>query len=580
MATSKDDYRHHLADLLGFYDREAKPQWWEFFDRQDRYDDELIDDGECLACLEQIGQPVPEKRSLAYTYRFPPQETKLRAGDSVVNVATGDYAGTIESLDEDKGKVRLKLGASKERLPRRLTIGPGGPIKTDVLRAAMYRFAGNVLDGKNDYPAIRDILSKAPPRILGRNPGEPIARTTDLLDAATEAVAGLDQSYLFIQGPPGSGKTYTSAHVIVELIRRGKRVGVASNSHKAINNLLAKVEEMAVARAVKFAGIKKSSGGDNDFDGVLVRNVSKNSDVNPDAELIAGTAWLFADERFDRHLDYLFIDEAGQVSVANVVAMGTSARNIVLVGDQMQTRPADPGRPSRRGRPVDPGLPARRPGDRGPGPWHLPEPDPAAAAGGLPVHFGRVLRGPARAGPADGNRRLVFRPEIAGLPPAGIHFLPVVHTGCSQSSPDEGRVVQDYFGKLVGQQFVNEAKSRPLTPADILVVSPYNVQVNYLRSILPAGARVGTVDKFQGQEAPVVIVSMATSGAEWLPRDIEFLFSANRLNVAMSRAQCLAILVASPELLATQCRTVEQLRLVNHFCQLAEYSTAAAVARI
>jgi uncharacterized protein len=111
-----------------------------------------------------------------------------------------------------------------------------------------------------------------------------------------------------------------------------------------------------------------------------------------------------------------------------------------------------------------------------------------------------------------------------------------------------------------------------MTTDDILVVSPYNVQVNYLKSVLPAGARVGTVDKFQGQEAAVVLVSMATSTAEDMPRGVEFLFSANRLNVAVSRAQCLAVVLANPGLLETSCRTVEQLRLVNKFCQLAAWA--------
>jgi uncharacterized protein len=574
-ATGEDDYRQHLADLLGFYDREAKPQWWEFFDRQNRYDDELIDDGDCLAGLEQIGEPVPVKRSLVYTYRFPPQETKLGVGDQVVNVATGLYAGTIDSLNEGESLIQLKLGATKGRLPLRMSIGPGGPISTEPLRAAVYRFAASVLDGRNDHPAVRDILAKAPPRIVGRRAGEPIARTDDLLAAATEAVAGLDQSYLFIQGPPGSGKTYTSAHVIVELIRRGKRVGVTANSHKAINNLLAKIEELAKQRAVKFAGIKKSSGGDTDFDGTLIRNEYTNSDVGREVELIAGTAWLFAGERFDRHLDYLFIDEAGQVSMANVVATGTSARNIVLVGDQMQLgQPIQGVHPGEAGRSILDFL--------------LGGQATVAPDRGIFLNRTRRLRpeicrfisdafyeGRLEPEPFTASRRLIFDAGINDLVPQGVHFHSVAHSGCSQKSRQEGDVVKDYFERLLRERFSDGHDGpRPLTPADILVVSPYNMQVNYLRSVLPAGARVGTVDKFQGQEAPVAIVSMATSGGDYLPRDIDFLFSANRLNVAISRAQCLAILVASPELLATECRTVEQLRLVNHFCQLAEHAVA------
>ena len=166
-----------------------------------------------------------------------------------------------------------------------------------------------------------------------------------------------------------------------------------------------------------------------------------------------------------------------------------------------------------------------------------------------------------------------FKSPIDGIGPDGIYFLPVSHSGCSQKSEEEGRVVKVHFEQVIGQKFVSkDGTDRLITADDILVVSPYNVQVNYLRSMLPDGARVGTVDKFQGQEAPIVLVSMATSDAECLPRDIEFLFSANRLNVAVSRAQCLAIIVASPKLMETPCRTVSQLRLVNKFCQLAEYA--------
>jgi uncharacterized protein len=177
--------------------------------------------------------------------------------------------------------------------------------------------------------------------------------------------------------------------------------------------------------------------------------------------------------------------------------------------------------------------------------------------------------------PGNANRRLVFNSPIEGIAEQGIHFLPAHHAGCSQKSAEEGRIVREYFKKLLGQRFVDTAgSSRQLMVNDILVVSPYNVQVNHLKAILPEGARVGTVDKFQGQEAPIVLVSMATSDADCLPRDIEFHFSANRLNVAVSRAQCLAVVVASPKLLETPCGTVEELRLVNKFCQLVEYASA------
>jgi uncharacterized protein len=184
--------------------------------------------------------------------------------------------------------------------------------------------------------------------------------------------------------------------------------------------------------------------------------------------------------------------------------------------------------------------------------------------------------GRLRADPENVKRHLIFDSPISRITSQGIHFLPVTHTGCSQKSEEEGRTIKEYFDQLVGQKFVDKDGSiRVMTTDDILVVSPYNVQVNHLRSLLPTGARVGTVDKFQGQEAPAVLVSMATSDAECLPRDIEFLFSANRLNVALSRAQCLAIVAASPRLLETPCRTIDQLRLVNKFCRLVEFAAAS-----
>ena len=577
-ATEEDKiHRQHLADLLGFHDREAKPQWWEFFARQQRFEDELLDDMECLAGLELTKPPEPVRQSLAHTYRFPPQDTKLRAGDQVVNVATLAYAGTIERLDEPKSLVTIKVSKKTVHFPPRLSVGPKGPIDSGVLREALYRVARSLLDGVDQYPAVRDILGKVPSRILGRAPGEPLAPGNDPLNAIAEAAAGLDQSYLFIQGPPGAGKTYTSAHVIVELIRRGKRIGVASNSHKAIHNLLDKVEDLATRHGVKFQGIKKCSGDESAYDGTYIRSEADKNKISLDVELLAGTAWLFADERFDRHLDYLFIDEAGQVSVANVVAMGTSCTKHCPRRRSDAARPAHPGRPPRGGPAFRARLLARRSGHRPAGPRRLPEQDLAPPAGGLPVYFGHVLRRAARTRsgecrpPAD-----FFGARWTASRPAGVQFHAVEHSGCSQKCEAEGRVVQDYYQRLLTQQFRDKnAPARPMTTNDILVVSPYNMQVNYLRSVLPDGARVGTVDKFQGQEAPVVLVSMATSGADYLPRDIEFLFSANRLNVAISRAQCLAVVVASPKLLATPCRTIEQLYLVNNFCRLAEYSVGA-----
>jgi uncharacterized protein len=573
LGPTEDDYRHRLADLLGFHQREARPQWWEYFARKDRFEDELLDDTECLAGLTLIEPPQTVKQWLVHSYRYPAQETKRQTPDRVCDVASLKSAGSIEHIDEDRRIVRIKRKKTLGPLPEKLTVGPEGLIDTDVLRDALFRVADDVLTGGSGFPAILDILSKAPPRIRGRSPQEPIAKGADLLAACVEAIANLDQSYLFIQGPPGAGKTHTSAHVIVDLIRRGKKVGVAANSHKAINHLLKKIEELAVLLGVEFVGVKKSTDEDSEYEGQFIHSEEKKEKIDRTAQLVAGTAWLFADGRFDHHLDYLFIDEAGQVTLANVVAMGTAARNIVLVGDQMQL-----GQPVQGVHPGEAGLSildfllggqATVSPQRGIFLDHTRRLHPAVCQFISDAFYdGRLAPDPGNA-----KRKLVFSAPTDGIAPVGICFSPVTHDGSSQKSDQEGSRIKDYFHRLLQQRFDDgTGKARPLAPADILVVSPYNVQVDYLRSILPAGARVGTVDKFQGQEAPVVLVSMATSSAEDMPRNIEFLFSVNRLNVALSRAQCLAVVVCSPMLLKTPCRSIEQMRLVNKFCQLADYA--------
>ncbi len=568
-------FRQLVADLVEFHRREAKPEWWALFDRRDRDEDELIDDTECLGGLTLVGAPEKDKRSLVHTYRFPPQETKLRKGSKPLMVETMEAVGTVEALDMDKGVVVLKRGNAKGPLPPSLNIGPEGPIENKVLRAAIRRVADSVADGTGAFLAVERILRREPPRLVGYVPGQPlVADGQSLVDAAIDAVAAMDGTSLFIQGPPGTGKTYTSSHVIVEMMRRGKTIGVASNSHKAINNLLSGIEKAAKEGDFRFDGIKKSSDGDNAFGGEMVKDVYDNAEVNPGSQLIAGTAWLFARPEFEQCLDYLFIDEAGQVALGNLVAMGTAARNIVLVGDQQQL-----------GQPVQ-GV---HPGESGANTLdHL-----LRGAATVPPDCGVFLNESWRMHPAvcgwiseaiyDG--RLHSHPSTArqslvlddkahpALAPAGLRFLAVEHSGRSQRCPEEAETVKAIWHDLMGQRWCDShGVERPIGPEDVLVVAPYNVQVNTLRDVLPPDARVGTVDKFQGQEAAVAIVSMTTSSGDDLPRDIEFLFSRNRLNVAISRARCLAVVLASPRLLEVSCSSVADMRLVDTLCHAYEWS--------
>lgn len=571
--------REIAYQLLDFHRREAKPQWWAMFARMEMAEDDLLDDLECLAglTLDPAHPPVPDKRSVIYTYRYPEQETKLRTGTAVTDASTGESLNALTLLEEER-RVILRVG-SKRSMPERLSIGPGGPIDTKEMQAALARFAGSLIAGDPRYPAVESLLRRDCPRLRGRIPGTAIIPGDDsLLAEIVQAAEALDGSHLFIQGPPGAGKTWTGSRVIVEMLRRGKRVAVASNSHKAIHNVLAAVEKVALEEGFAFRGAKKGSADDADtqFQSRFIRNVNRAEDVGPEDQLVAGTAWLFSRESFDQSFDHLFVDEAGQVALANLVAMGTCARNLVLLGDPMQlgqpTQGVHPGHSGESGLEYLLQGRATVPPDRGvflPTSWRMAPPLCRFISDA--VYDGRLE-------PESDNSRqklVLTEPADPALREAGIRFLPVEHEGNGQQSPEEADRIHTLYRSLLQQDFVDrEGVQRRIGLEDILVVAPYNMQVNRLRQTLPVGARVGTVDKFQGQEAPVVIVSMATSSQEDLPRDITFLFSKNRLNVAISRAQCLAVVVASPRLLTVNCATVEQMALVNLMCWIANYVEA------
>ena len=160
------------------------------------------------------------------------------------------------------------------------------------------------------------------------------------------------------------------------------------------------------------------------------------------------------------------------------------------------------------------------------------------------------------------------------LGPSGLKFVPIEHQDNSQKSVEEAMALDQAYRSLLGQPWINQrGETNPITTEDILVVSPYNMQVNLLKQRLPPGARVGTVDKFQGQEAAVVLISMASSSADDAPRGIDFLFSRNRLNVALSRARCLSVIFCSPTLLDVVCVDLERMKLVNTVCWAKEFAT-------
>jgi uncharacterized protein len=569
------------GELLEYHRREARPGWWWFFERRDQMtEEELLDDAEAIGGLAPLGGRVADKRSFLHTLTFPPQQHKLGPGDQPVDPATKEPAGAIAALDDVAGTLRLRRGPKLKDVALPRALAPAGPLSTPQQRRALARLASSMLADDGRYAALRDILERRPPRVRGRAPGGAV-QTNDLA-AQRALVAGLEASYLFIQGPPGTGKTWTGARLATELMRQGRRVGVAATSHKAIHNLLAEVEKAAAEEGFRFRGLKKASK-DNDesyYDGRSITSateVAAFASAGAEVMLFAGTAWLFAHESLDGGgapaIDTLLIDEAGQMSLADALAMGTCARNVVLLGDPLQLAQVSQGT-----HPEGAGASILE---------HL-----LGEHATIPENMGLFLERTRRMHP-DVCRfisEVVYEGRLEGVPEVarqstafgtGLRFLPVAHAGNASASTEEAEAVAAEIRKMVGGSWTNaDGKSGPLLPKDFMVVAPYNAQVRRLREALRAAGLaevpVGTVDKFQGREAPVVFYSMATSSAEDVPRTLEFLFSRNRLNVAVSRAMCLAFVVASPLLLESRARTIEQMRLINALCRFVDLAEGRA----
>jgi uncharacterized protein len=367
--------------------------------------------------------------------------------------------------------------------------------------------------------------------------------------------------------------------MILDLVRQGRQVGITAMSHRAIGNLLDEVCRHAAETGVEFTAVQKAEAHQCCASDT-VRRVSKVADVvsalGNGADVVAGTAWLFCDESMEGLVDTLVVDEAGQVSLANVVAMAGAARNLILCGDPQQLRqPVQGTHPEGAERSALEHLLAGEhtvAEDRGlflDATWRM---HPAVCAFVSEAFYDARLR--AR---PECARQAVLAPSPFGG--AGVRYIPVVHQGNRVTSPEEVSVVRDTVDLLVrsGRWTDRDGVVRPIVLDDILVVAPYNAHVNRLQDALPSGARIGTVDRFQGQEAPIVIYTMATSSGEDQRRSMDFLYSLNRLNVAISRAQGMAVLVCSPALLGVHCRTAEQLILANALCRLVEMAGEGAL---
>jgi len=573
-----------LAHLCEFHRREDKVFWWSVFDRCAMTHEELAEDLECLGNLErEKTAPIAIKQSTGYWYRYDPdQDTKLDAGDTCAFSHDWTVQMKIEKLDRETGRVLLKMGDSaRARIPGRhppeiISLIPFERVNPAALAASVMATAQEWKIRGKVATALADLLARRPPRIR-RHAGGSLAKPGESAqDAGVRIVDALDGTTLVVQGPPGGGKTTTGARMILRLLQeRGRRVGIAANSHEAILNLMVACAAHAGGRL----DCLKVGGREDHALYTKCRGARRAEDnaagvkVLGRTPLVGGTAWFFARAECEGKFDTLFVDEAGQVSLGNLVAMSRAARNLVLLGDQCQlAQPIQASHPGESGlSALDYYLQGRAtiPEDRGlflGTTWRL---HPAIC-----THISESFyEGRLRSDPSTANR-VVCLPTGGGrrvCSQAGLVYVPVTHDGNVQSSEEEAAVVRELVEELRGRDRT-DLDGRPgqkVTDTDILVVAPYNAQVRLLRRMLKPGVRVGTVDKFQGQQAAVVIVSMCASDAEASPRGLAFLLSPNRLNVALSRAQSLAIVVGSPALARTRASSIEEMRLLNLYARIA-----------
>lgn len=587
--SDEEQARYQLAYLLDWHRREEKANAWEDF-RLEKLDVEELQDERKAVTFSKFENVVGFKgRRQICSYRYPYQEIDLRIGDKLrLNHRQPDtkkkiYFGTVVSHSREDCILELAMAASLQPSePEALLVDnyiPPGKMSQVILHFG-YQTADAGSLNRLPRGCQRALLLRETPCLIEGRFSPPIGtRKESVADYAARIVTKLDGTVLPIQGPPGAGKTYTGARMITAAVKAGLKVGITATSHKVINNLL-----QAVAREAESAGVKvklghkvSSSSSDDETDGEVTFFEDNGRALAAlrarEVQVLGGTAWLWAREDFEASVDLLFVDEAGQVSLANTLAVAQCAASLVLLGDPQQLE-----QPSKGSHPDDVGISALQhilgeaetiPPDRGlflSVTWRL---HPSICAFTSELFYAGQLRS------KEGlDRQAILGGAFEG---SGLWLCEVEHDGNTSSSDEEAEEVVRIVTQLLspGVRWRDQqGEERPMTPSDIRIVAPFNAHVNKIQERLRQAALddvpTGTVDKFQGQEAPVSIYSMATSHPEDAPRGMEFLYSLNRLNVATSRARYAAIVVASPRLFEPECHTPEQMRWANALCRFRE----------
>ena len=572
--TTDQQARWLLAHSLDWHRREQKALWWEYYRLSGLTPEDLFDERAGLAGLTFVGLNGGTAKAPIHRYRFPSQETEMRGGEDLRNLG-GAKLGRVEAISLDERWIAIKKRVDSAAIhPEAIfahTVVDAGPLAEALVRIGDY-VADHGMEGDGPFQAARDLLMRMSPRIGGL----PIQYDGEAaLDAALRVAPAIESGLFPIQGPPGTGKTHTGARMICALVKAGNTVGVTANSHKVIRNQLDMVVKAAGEMDVDMRCVQKPSEAEPDQPRLrfVKTNVELLESIGSNSDVAGGTAWLWASPGAAQAVDVLFIDEAAQMALPNVLAASQAAKSVVLLGDPQQLE-----QPMQGSHPEGTDVSALHhilgeeqtiASDRGlflAETWRL-HPDICAYTSEL-FYEGRLY-------PRPGLEFQTIR-SPGRVNGTGLRYVAVPTKGNQSSSPEEADCVKDLVDEILasGTTWIDRDRvERTLTLQDILVIAPYNAQVFELQDRL-AGARIGTVDKFQGQEAPLVIYSMTTSSHADASRGMEFLYSSNRLNVATSRAKCICILVASPSVFEARCRTPRQMQLANAFCRYLELSIA------
>lgn len=563
-----------LAHLLEWHRREEKSEWWEYFRLCELQPNELLDEKAAVAELEFVENVAVSKAGIRTDrYRFSPQETEVRVGDEL-RQAGGEKLGSVAELSIDDATIEIKKRKDTADMhPEAVfahTVISANQQKGAIRRLAEY-VAEHGLKGAGSFQAGRNLLLRT--KVVGE--GEALLRDGErTLDAALRIAPELKGDVLAIQGPPGTGKSYSGAHVICDLVAKGKKVGITANSHKVIRNLIDAVLKQAEKNTQELECIQKPASGNDEPNQPRLTFARGNGDLlealaDGTAQIAGATPFLWSREDAMESLDVLVVDEAAQMSLANVVAITGAAESIILLGDPRQLE-----QPIKGSHPEGADCSALDyllggnltiSSDQGLflGETYRLHPDICEFNSEL------FYEGKLRSVTGTEKQKICSAGDFSG---SGLRYYPVEHKGNTSRSVEEAVAVEQMVRRILADNpswIDRDGVEKQLTMSDILIIAPYNAQVFELHRKLPE-ARVGTVDKFQGQEAPIAIFSMATSSYSDAPRGMEFLYSASRLNVAVSRAKCLAILVASPAIFEADCRTPGQMALANAFCRYLE----------